>query len=521
MRLRLSLNCVLVVAALLAAPLAARAGDPPGTGARPVDAALPGGDPRVNARALVSCVDSVASALDRNDAALARARWMAFRERWLEVEDPIRALDPASYRAIESAMADVTAALPAVGPLPLEDARAGLAAVRAGCLVVAASPRGTVVAVETKGSVSGLLGDAARGCERCRAGDVAGGLAALERATEQWYAVEHRVNVKSKTAYSTCEGALAEARSALRRSETEKAAAAFDRLSATLEPFSATEQRYGVLDAAAILLREGAEALLVLAAVASFLGRIGARDKVRLVWIGGALGVVASLAAGALLVRIFTAVTAGARQELVEGFSSLVTAVLLVLVGHWLHEKIRRGGWKSDVEDAVARGGSVSIALVAFFAVFREGAETVIFYAGIAQETTPRELALGVGLGFLALALLAVVVLGLGKRMPIGPFLTFATVLLWALAVKFVGNGVHALQTGGVLPATGFWTGCSIPEVPAIGFAPTFETTAAQLAAVLVWVGFELGPRLARRRKLAALAVKPVAPSSSLPELRS
>jgi high-affinity iron transporter len=230
----------------------------------------------------------------------------------------------------------------------------------------------------------------------------------------------------------------------------------------------------------------------VLAAIAAFLGKLGAPEKSRLVWLGGAIGLVASLAVGIVLAWLFAGVATGERREVVEGFSSLAAAALLVLVGQWLHEKIRRGGWKKDVTHALESGKTLSLLLVAFFAVFREGAETVVFLAGIAPASTPRELALGTALGFGALAALAAVFLGLGRRAPVGPFLTFATALLWLLAVKFVGGGIVALQTGGLVSAHRF---APLPEVEILGFAPTLESVGAQLALLLAWAGFTLFPR--------------------------
>ncbi len=251
----------------------------------------------------------------------------------------------------------------------------------------------------------------------------------------------------------------------------------------------------GAIATALILLREGAEALLILAAIAAFLGRIGAPAKARVVWMGGALGLLASLAGGALLLRVFAGVAAGERREVVEGVSSLVAAVLLVVVGQWLHEKIRRGGWKSQVLSALEEGRTLSLLLVAFFAVFREGAETVVFLAGLAPSSTPREMATGVVLGLGALAAIGVGILALGRRVPVAPFLAFATALLWALAIKFAGDGVMALQAGGVVSATRF---APLPAIPLLGFSPTFESAGAQLALVLAWVGFALKHRLRR-----------------------
>jgi high-affinity iron transporter len=462
----------------------------------PATALLAADDPRENARALAPGADAVVAAIDSGDRAVALERWRAFEESWSKLEDPIRGLSPALYRRIEERMQDVSGDFPREGDWQPADARAALADIRSACLAVAMLPDSVTPKAEAPvslGTFVETLGSAAR--------DARGGQAkaAFERANEGWFAVEGTVKTRDVGAYALSETALGEARAAARRDDGTAVATALERIQAAVTPLEARSGHVGSLDAAAIILREGLEALLILAAIAAFLARIGAGAKARVVWAGGALGLLASFAGAALLVRVFTGVAAGERREVVEGFSGLLAAVLLVVVGQWLHEKIRRGGWKTQVQQAHESGRTLSLLLVAFLAVFREGAETVVFLAGIAPSSTPREMLLGSALGLGALVVLGAAILALGRRLPLGPFLTATTFLLWALAVKFAGGGIVALQTGGLVSATRF---AGIPEVPALGFAPTLESAGAQLAVILAWTALSLVPRLRRRAKL-------------------
>jgi high-affinity iron transporter len=450
-----------------------------------------GEDPRVNARRLADLCDGVRASIDSTDEKATHDRWDAFNDTWLKVEDPIRALSPGLYRKIEEGMQDVTGALPRKGAWHPDEARLALAGVRSACLEVAVLPAG----VPTTASATLSLGDFVASVTSARILAARDPQAAFDRANDDWFKVEKRVSALDRSAYVSCESALAEARSAARARDGGRIGAALERIRATVEPLAREDDHVGTIATALILLREGAEALLVLSAIAAFLGRIGAGAKARLVWMGGALGLLASLVGGALLFWFFAGVAAGERREVVEGISSLVAAVLLVVVGQWLHEKIRRGGWKTKVQEAHESGRTLSLLLVAFIAVFREGAETVVFLAGLAPSSTPHEMATGVALGLGALAAIGVGILALGRRVPMAPFLTFATALLWALAVKFAGDGVVALQAGGVVSATRF---APLPAVPLLGFAPTLESAGAQLVLVLVWVGFSLKHRLRR-----------------------
>src|SRR5439155_9729696 len=103
------------------------------------------------------------------------------------------------------------------------------------------------------------------------------------------------------------------------------AGAALDRLRATLAPFTGA-QTYTALDAAAIILREGLEALLVIVALLAFLRRSGNADKRGWIWAGGALGVLSSIVAAVILQALFSSVSAGQNRELIEGLTGLIAA---------------------------------------------------------------------------------------------------------------------------------------------------------------------------------------------------
>jgi high-affinity iron transporter len=453
------------------------------------------GDPRENARALVPMARDVEAALGAGDRAGARERWRAFADRWFEIEDPIRDLDPVSYQKIEACMQDTAAALAVEGPLNDADAREALARLREACLAFA-DARGNPTSSARAVSIAEFRESARRARESADSG-AEDAPARVDEVRTLWLSVEPLVAARDKSAYTTAEEALAQARAALVRKPQDRRAAvvALDRLDRAVAPLGAGAVHAGALDAAAILLREGAEALLVLAALAAYLGKLGARDKTRLVWLGGALGVGASLVLGLGLARVFEGLAGGARRELLEGVSSLGAAVLLVVVGQWLHAKIHRGGWKREVAAAVREGRGLSLLGVAFLAVFREGGETVLFYAGIAPSTSARDVALGIALGSLLLLVLAWVVLGLGKRLPLGPFFTIATALLWILAIKFVGAGVHSLQAAGRVSATPI---PFVPDIPLLGIAPTLETCLAQIGAALAWIAIAWLPDVVR-----------------------
>jgi high-affinity iron transporter len=234
------------------------------------------------------------------------------------------------------------------------------------------------------------------------------------------------------------------------------------------------------------MLREGLEALLVVAALLAFLRRSQNADKQGWIWGGVAGGVALSIVLALVLQLLFSRAGSGLGSEMIEGIVGLVAAAMLFYMSYWLHSKAQLGAWNKYIQArstaALAGGGLLSLTAIAFLAVFREGAETAVFYLGIAPSIALGDLALGLGLGVLALALVGVAVLTLGLRLPLRPFFLASSALIYYLGFKFVGTGLHALQVAGVLRATPG----PLPSSDALGVYPTWETALPQVVLLLV-----------------------------------
>src|SRR5579863_3916640 len=81
-----------------------------------------------------------------------------------------------------------------------------------------------------------------------------------------------------------------------------------------------------------ILLREGLEAMLVIAALAAFLHRVGANDKVRSVYAGALLAIVASFGAAWVFEKYF----AGEHNDFMEAGVMVIAALLMFYMSGWL-----------------------------------------------------------------------------------------------------------------------------------------------------------------------------------------
>ncbi|GAW28461.1 MULTISPECIES: sporulation protein YpjB [unclassified Carboxydocella] len=249
----------------------------------------------------------------------------------------------------------------------------------------------------------------------------------------------------------------------------------------------------GIIDSATILLREGFEALLVFAALLAFLRKAGQNDKVKYLYAGAILGVVASFLVAWVFGAAFTANVAN--REIAEGAISLIAAGMLFYVSYWLISKANAEQWQKYIsgqtQASLAQNNVLSLAFVAFLAVFREGFETVLFYAALIPQIGWASAGTGMVIATAALAAVAVAIFVFGMKVPIKPFFTITGVLLYYLAFKFTGVGIHELQEGKVVGETIIpW----IPKVQGIGLYPSMESLAAQgllLAAAviaLIWV---------------------------------
>ncbi|HTT77240.1 MAG TPA: FTR1 family protein [Candidatus Binataceae bacterium] len=231
-----------------------------------------------------------------------------------------------------------------------------------------------------------------------------------------------------------------------------------------------------------ILFREGLEALLVIIALVAGTRETGQASRVRDIYLGAGAAVIAS-AALAWAVNHFIADNT---SDTLEGIFQLLAAATLLYVSSWMTSKSQAKQWSSFIRAQVeaaksSRGPSIALALTAFLAVMREGAETIVFFQALVSGATERverhAIALGVAAGAIGLALVFTVLRKLVYRIPIGAFFSVTSVLLYGLAVVFAGQGIASFQESGVISATFV---SYVPTLPMLGLFPTIQTLAAQ-----------------------------------------
>ncbi|MFN8571640.1 MAG: cytochrome c/FTR1 family iron permease [Gemmatimonadaceae bacterium] len=238
-----------------------------------------------------------------------------------------------------------------------------------------------------------------------------------------------------------------------------------------------------------IIVREGFEAILVIGAIVAFLLKTGHRERLRSIWwgVGGALA--ASALTAVALATLLSAVPASG--EIIEGVTLLVAVGVLFSVSYWLISKVEAAKWqqfiREKVNTALEHGGGKALAFVAFLAVYREGAETALFYQALFHEggALAGPLALGIVIGAVILSVIFVLFYRYGVRIPLRPFFAVTSALLYYMAFVFMGKGVRELQEGDVVSITVLpgW-----PHVDAMGIFPSVETLLAQLVLLGLFV---------------------------------
>jgi len=246
---------------------------------------------------------------------------------------------------------------------------------------------------------------------------------------------------------------------------------------------------YSFTNSALIILREGLEAALILAAILATLRVMGATHAVRYIHLGWILALIAG---GLTWVATQTVLTfSGQHRESMEGSISVFAAVALFYVGYWLHTRTEAKRWQAFIQNKVKNvlSGKKILGLVgiSFFAVYREAFEVVLFYQAfwLQNESNHGAVIWGFVAGLAALVVVIFAILKLGLRMPLKYFFGATGTLLYIMAFIFAGNGIKELQAAGWLPSTPL----SFPsQIPVLGIYPTVETLAAQGAMVLAFV---------------------------------
>ena len=322
---------------------------------------------------------------------------------------------------------------------------------------------------------------------------------AVEAYLEGFELVEQNINALDKPLRLEIEVAMTELRNKIRHGESadvieSEIALISDKLTIADELLNSTSLSGSAAFVSAffILLREGLEALLIVAALSAFLVRTKRQDGLLYIHIGW----ISALVLGMFTWWVSTSLVSisGASREITEGVAAIVATLVLLYVGFWMHDKTSAAKWKKFIDDsmhkALTSGTLWTLTGLSFIAVYREAFETILFYQALWAQTgeTGKTMALS---GFLsAVGVLAVVgwlIMRYSVRLPLRQFFSITGGLMFVLAIIFAGKGISALQEAGIIISSPV----NFIRIDILGIYPNLQGLLVQIAliavAVILW----------------------------------
>jgi high-affinity iron transporter len=239
------------------------------------------------------------------------------------------------------------------------------------------------------------------------------------------------------------------------------------------------------LEALTIVVREGLEAILVLAALAAYLARADAKDRLNALWCGAVTALLASIAAAWVFEQFYN----GVHNDVFEGIVILLTAALMFYVSGWLLLRQDPRSWQNymrrQADQALSAQSPYLVAALAFFAVVREGGETVLFLHVLAKTSGgwTATLISGIVTAFVILAVLFLIIVNSSRRLPLRAVFLVTSVFLFVMGLKFVGEGLQEFQEQALIP---YDEAPGATWLSTIGLNPTWQAIGAQLAIILI-----------------------------------
>lgn len=244
-----------------------------------------------------------------------------------------------------------------------------------------------------------------------------------------------------------------------------------------------------------LIFREGLESALIIGAITTYLEASRNDRFKRHVYFG------IIIAAGATAITWFIAQflieISGVSKELIEAIAGISAVAVLFWVSFWVLNKIETKKWiefvKSKVWKATATGSAMVFVLLAFFTVYREGFETVLFYQAMFSFAKHMELFIIAGLiaGLVVIISIAFIINRLGKRLPLRVLFGVTMGIGAYMSITFLGNAIREFQEVGYIPTThlfGVIPRLDVNLATMTGIHPTLESVVAQLILLSVYL---------------------------------
>ena len=244
-----------------------------------------------------------------------------------------------------------------------------------------------------------------------------------------------------------------------------------------------------------IIFREGLESALIIGAILTYLQASRNSRFKKHVYYGILIAVIAT--AATWFVAQYIIEISGANRELIEAVAGLSAVAVLFWVSFWVLNKIETKKWiefvKAKVWKATTTGSVIVFVALAFFTVYREGFETVLFYQAMLSFARYMELYVVAGMiiGLAVIIGVAILINKLGRRLPLRVLFALTMGIGAYMSIAFMGNAVRELQELGVVPTTplfGIVPRLDINLATMTGIHPTLESVIAQIVLLSIYL---------------------------------
>ena len=237
-----------------------------------------------------------------------------------------------------------------------------------------------------------------------------------------------------------------------------------------------------------IILREGLEALLIVAAIVAYMVKNNHHDKLPVIRQSVYVALAASVVTAFIFQLIFE--NSGQNRELLEGFTMIIAVFMLFSMSYWLLSKVEAQNWKHYLEGklstALTAGSLFGLWVTSFLAIYREGAETVLFYYALIGDAKSAVSLAYLFAGFVSGAILLAICYFIMRysvvKLPLKPSFMFTGSFMYMMAFVFAGKSVLELIEGKLFEPT---LVASVPEISWLGVYPYVETLVPQAILIL------------------------------------
>ena len=432
-------------------------------------------------------LDTLEKVIKSKDVEAMKKEYLKYNGVWTRNEAVIRDRDTAYYGKVETAMAFLRSSME-MEPFDYENVMSSFNNLKTviqefldGKKIEQTSTEG----ITLKQAIELLK----EGLEAFKSGDKSAGQSKVRKFIEIWPTVEGDVSTRNASLYTKVE---TETPVIMVKGGEKQYQEKLQNLITELSQID-TKAEYTFVDAMFILLREGVEALLIVLALVSGLKAANQKKGLKWVYAGAVAGILASIVIAVVLQKLFPAVSSGTNREIIEGFVGIFAVIMMIGIGVWLHSKSSLKAWKDYMDRkmnvVLSTGSFISMFALSFLAVFREGAETILFYAGILPLISVQNLITGISAAVIILIIIALALTYASSKIKVHRVFFILTWMIYFLAFKMLGVSIHMLQVVGVIPLHVIHF---IPTVEILGIYANVEVFISQLILILIIAGITL-----------------------------